>query len=292
MQQVEEKIVYSVTRQDWLDRLAQQLQQGINRLFFSSDTAHRVKDFLNGVWLAHPLHPAVTDIPIGAWTTALVLDGVESAAGKGVRGASSTAIGIGIGGAIMAAMSGIADWSDTGDEQRRIGLIHAASNSTALGLYTASLWKRLSGRPSGARLLSTAGWLAMFAGAYLGGQLAYRLGTQVDRNAWTSQKREFYPTMREADLPAERPTRAEVQGIPVMLVRHDNQIYALGDICSHRGCSLSRGHLMGDTIICACHGSTYRLEDGTSVHGPSPYPQPSYPTRVRDGQIEVCPAID
>ncbi|MHB0871619.1 MAG: Rieske (2Fe-2S) protein, partial [Chloroflexota bacterium] len=291
MQQLEERVVYTVTRQGWLDRLAQQLQHGVNRLFHSSDAAHRVKDFLNGVWLAHPLHPAVTDVPVGAWTTALVLDGVESATGRDTGRATSTAIGFGIGGAVISALSGLADWSDTGDDQRRVGLVHASTNTLALGLYGASLWRRLSGNPSRAKLLSTGGWLAMFVGAYLGGELAYRLGTQVDRNAWTPQRREFYPAMRDADLQPDRPTRTEVQGIPIMLVRRGDRVYALGDTCSHMGCSLSGGQLMADAIICPCHGSTYRLEDGSSIHGPSPYAQPSYEVRLLNGQIEVCPAI-
>lgn len=291
MQQLSEKVVFSVTSQDWLDKLAQRLQHAVNGVFLGSSAGRRAKDFLNGVWLAHPLHPAVTDVPVGAWTTALVLDGVESATGRNLQRATSTAIGLGIGGAVISALSGIADWSDTGDDQRRVGVVHATLNTIALTLYSASLWRRLSGRPSGAKALSNAGWLAVFVGAYLGGELAYRLGTQVDRNAWAPRPGEFVPTMNEADLPADKPTRVEAQGVPVMLVRREGTIYALNDTCSHEGCSLSEGRIVEGSIECPCHLSTYRLEDGAVVHGPSPYAQPHYLVQVRDGRIEVRSAL-
>jgi len=287
MQQVEERVVYSVARQGWLDGLAQAIQRAVNGLFAGSPAGRRVKDFLNGVWLAHPLHPTVTDVPVGAWTTSLMLDGVESVTGRNVQPATTTAIGVGIGGAVISAMSGVADWSSTHNDQRRVGLIHAALNSVALTLYGVSLWRRLSGRPSGAKRLSTLGWLSMVAGAYLGGELTYRLGTQVDRNAWVKGPMDFTPAMPDAELLPDRPTRRVVNGIPVMLVRRNGVVFAMSDICSHEGCSLSEGRIENGAIVCPCHGSTYRLEDGSVIHGPSPYAQPQYQVRVHNGQIEI-----
>ncbi len=291
MQQLEETVVYSVTRQSWIDSLGEQLQQIVNGVFLSSDTAHRIKDFLNGVWLAHPLHASVTDVPVGAWTTAVVLDGIESASGRRMEPATSVVIGLGIGGATAAAASGIADWADTRGTQRRVGLVHATLNVVALTLFGASLWRRLSGHRQGASALSNAGWLTTLVGAYLGGELSFRLGTQVHRDAWAPGPGEFTPVGNEADLPEDRPVRVDAQGVPVMLVRHAGAIYALNDVCSHAGCSLSQGGVVDGTIVCPCHGSTYLLENGTAVHGPSPYAQPHYEVRVRNGRVEVCSAL-
>lgn len=290
MQQVEEKVIYSITRQDWIDRTAHSIQNVVNGWFRGSEGGLRVKDFLNGVWLAHPLHPAVTDLPVGAWTTAMVLDGVQAVTGRDMQRATSAAIGVGIAGAAASAASGMADWVDSYQEQRRVGLVHALINTLGLTLMGASLWRRNQRNRSGAGLLSAGGYMAMTVGAYLGGELAYRLGTQVDRNAWVSGPQQFTPVMRDADLPPETPTRVEVQGVRLLLVRHDGQIYAMNEVCSHAGGPLSKGRLEGDSIVCPWHGSTYRLEDGTVVHGPSPFAQPHYEVRVRDGQVELSAA--
>lgn len=287
MQTVEEQVVYSLTRPRWLDSVSLALQELANRVFLLNDTARAAKDFLNGVWLAHPLHPTVTDLPVGAWTAAVALDGLEATTGRRMEPATTTAMALGTAGGILSALSGLADWSDTGGTSRRLGLIHATANSIALLLFGASLWRRVTARGRRASLLSNVGWLTMVVGAYLGGELSFRLGTQVDRNAWAHRPTEFVPVMREEDLPTDKPVRAEAEGVPLMLVRHQGAIHALNDICSHQGCSLSGGGLVGGTIVCPCHGSTYRLDDGTVVHGPSPYRQPHYNVRVRDGQIEV-----
>jgi nitrite reductase/ring-hydroxylating ferredoxin subunit/uncharacterized membrane protein len=291
MQQVEEKIIYSYTRQDWIDRAAQSIQNVVNGWFRGGEVGLRVKDFLNGVWLAHPLHPAVTDVPVGAWTAAVAMDGIQAATGRDMRGATATTISVGIVGAVASAASGVADWADTRQEQRRVGLVHATVNVVGLTLMGASLWRRTRVNSSGAGVLSSAGYLTMVVGAYLGGDLAYRLGNQIDRNAWVRGSKQFTPVMREIDLPPEKPTRVEAGGVPILLVRHNDQIHAMNETCSHAGGPLSEGHLEGDAIVCPWHGSQYRLEDGTVVHGPSPYAQPHYEVRVRDGQIEVCTTL-
>ncbi len=291
MQQVEETVVYLVTRQSWIDNLSNQLQKLVNGMFLSSDAGRRVKDFLNGVWLAHPLHPSATDVPVGAWTTAVVLDGIESTTGRRMEPATSAAIGLGIGGALISAGSGLADWADTQGTQRRVGLIHAGLNTVALTLFGASLLRRLSGNREGASTLSNAGWLTSFVAAYLGGELSFRLGTQVHRDAWAQGPGEFVPVINETDLPQDRPVRVEAQGIQVMVVRHAGAIYAMNDVCSHQGCSVSQGGVVDGTIVCRCHGSTYLLENGAAVHGPSPYAQPHYDVRVRNGQVEVRSAL-
>lgn len=268
-----------------LDAIGRRLQALLARIY-QRPAGKRAKDLLNGTWLKHPLHPALTDIPIGAWTTAAVCDLATLTGRRNLDAAASAAIYVGAAGAAGAALAGIADWSDTGGAQRRTGLAHAGMNTAALALQLASLWARRRGA-RGARGLSLAGFGIAAAAAYLGGDLVYRLGTQVSRSAWHRGARVFQPALAEIELAEDQPKSVEVAGEQVVLVRHQGEIFALDDVCAHAGCLLSNGRAEAGTITCACHGSTYRLRDGAVVHGPSPFPQPTYEVQRVAGQVQV-----
>src|SRR5690242_3930991 len=92
--------------------------------------AEVVKDFLYGTWLGHPLHPVLVQVPIGAWTSAGLLDAVPP-----MRPAATLLIGTGMAAAVPAALAGAADWSEQEPGVRRLGAIHALANTAALGLY-------------------------------------------------------------------------------------------------------------------------------------------------------------
>lgn len=281
-----ENQVRTIVESDLLDSMARPLQTWL-RTAFSSPEGKRTKDLLNGTWLGHPLHPAITDLPIGAWATASILDLLSATTGRDFDRGAQAAVGIGILGAVGAAATGFADWADaTSRGQRRVGLMHAALNTAALGLQVASWFNRRSGGESGPTL-SALGFLTASVAGYLGGDLAFRQGTQVSRNAWSEGPREFTPAMAESELSPEQPVRAEVNGSAVMVVKHQNEIFALDDVCGHAGCPLSKGHLQGDAIVCPCHGSTFRLRDGEVLHGPAVYNQPVFDVRVEEGQVEV-----
>src|SRR4051812_15153831 len=66
--------------QEWLDPASESLRSAINNVF-QGETGRNVKDLLNGVWLGHPLHPVLTDIPVGAWTMAEVFDALDATSG-------------------------------------------------------------------------------------------------------------------------------------------------------------------------------------------------------------------
>lgn len=274
----------AISGSDQVDDVARPLQQAVRRAL--SGPMRGAKDFLNGTWLGHPLHPVLTDIPLGAWSAAFVFDALTVTGLADLDKAARASVAVGAVGAVGAALTGLADWTDTGKEQRRVGLVHAALNSAALGLQIASLIGRGRGMP-GARVLSLLGLATASSAAYLGGQLVYRLGTQVDRTAWKTGLRTFTPAMEAKDLPSERPVRQEVDGVPVLLVDHQHRIYALEDTCGHAGCPLSGGRIEGDAIVCPCHGSTYRLADGAVLRGPSPFPQPTFDVRVDAGLISL-----
>src|SRR3954470_7218229 len=104
-----------------------------------------VKDALSGTPLGHALHPLLTDLPIGTWTSSLLLDLLG---GRAARTASERLIAIGLLAAAPTAATGLNDWADTtpaSDEVRRIGAVHAVANVAALGLYTGSWAARRRG---------------------------------------------------------------------------------------------------------------------------------------------------
>ena len=116
-----------------LDAAGEVLAGVANDAYASGGDAGRgLKDVLNGTWLGHPLHPAITDVPVGAWTAALVMDLL------GERRGAKIAVGVGLAGALGAAASGLTDWLDTYGTPRRLGVVHAAVNGTATLLYAGS----------------------------------------------------------------------------------------------------------------------------------------------------------
>ena len=277
--------VHAISASDRIDSFALPLQRTLAGLT-RRPALRRVKDFLNGVWLGHPLHPVLTDIPIGAWTVSIVCDAFTVAGGRKYERAAETALGVGIVGAVASAVTGLADWTDTSTSQRRLGFAHAGLNTLALGLQTASFVCRRR-KLGGARALSVIGYCAAGAAAYLGGSLVYDQGTMVRRTAHRGGPPTFKPALPESELQPGRPTRATVDGTDVVLVKHGGEIFALDDVCSHAGCPLSKGRLEGDAIVCACHGSTYRLRDGMALHGPAPFAQPTFDVRTENGMIAI-----
>ncbi len=128
-----------------------------------------IRSKLAGEWLGHSLHPLLTDLPLGFWTSASLLDVVG---GRGARKTSRRLIGLGIAASLPTAASGLSDWAHTGEQDQRVGAVHAAANVAALACYTASYAARWRGRHLRAALLGFAGATAAMAGGYLGGHLA------------------------------------------------------------------------------------------------------------------------
>jgi nitrite reductase/ring-hydroxylating ferredoxin subunit/uncharacterized membrane protein len=277
----------AIAQQGWLEQAGKAVQSAL-RPVFRAEPGRRVKDFLHGTWLGHPLHVVLVDIPTGAWTTTLLLDVLGRGKREhGLQRGADASLAFGLLGAVGSALTGLADWSQTSGQTRRVGLVHAMFNTTAALLYTASMAQRLRGRRGSGVTLSTAGYASMLAGAYLGGELVFRLGTGVNRNAWTHGPEQFRLAMREDELQEGKPARVRVNGADVMLVRQRGEIFALDNTCSHEGGPLAEGKLADGAITCPWHGSTFRLADGSVVHGPASSAQRRYQVRVQAGNIEV-----
>lgn len=246
-----------------------------------------VKDVLSGTPIGHALHPLLTDVPIGAWTSATLLDLVG---GKASRPAAQKLVGIGLAAAAPAAWTGWSDWADSepgSDAVRRIGIVHAAANGTAALLYGLSLAARRRGAHATGVLLGLAGAGAMGAGGWLGGDLAFSRGVGVNATVFDAEPEGWTAALDASMLVEDRPTPALVGELPVVIVKRNGTIHALADRCAHRGGMLHEGDLDGDCITCPLHGTRFRLGDGSVERGPSAYPQPVYEARVHDGRVEV-----
>jgi 3-phenylpropionate/trans-cinnamate dioxygenase ferredoxin subunit len=94
---------------------------------------------------------------------------------------------------------------------------------------------------------------------------------------------------RLADLVPGTARKVDVDGRPVALVRCGDDVYAVGDVCSHANVSLSEGEVLCDEreIECWKHGSTFSLVDGEPQSLPATQPVPVYEVEVRDGDVIV-----
>jgi nitrite reductase/ring-hydroxylating ferredoxin subunit len=244
-----------------------------------------VKDLLSGTWLGHPLHPVLTDVVVGAWTSSFLLDLMP---GRRTRTASDRLVDVGIVAAAPTALAGLSDWADVGGRTRRVGLVHASANVIALSLYVSSSVARKRGRRLRGWRLSATGFGVVTVSAYLGGHMSFGKGVGVDQTAFEEAPTNWQPAIPLDDLRDGQPRPATVGGVEVLLVKQGATIHAISDRCSHRGCSLHEGEFLGETtVVCPCHGSTFSLKDGALLHGPATAPQPAYLTRVRDGKVEV-----
>ncbi len=281
-----------IDRQKWLDDISDKLQPLINNTFSSGGEVGKIaKDFLNGVWLGHPLHPVITDVPVGAWTMTQLLDLISLMRGDdpGLDAAADITLGAGIVAALGAAVTGLADWSDVGGSHRRMGMAHALLNMGGLTLNVASLALRAGGKKNRgvARSLSAGGYIFNAAAAYVAGELVYNLGQAVNRDAWVDGPNKFTDVASLEELREGEMVKVDYDGRPIVLLQHDDGIHAFEGTCPHYGCGLWEGKLEDHTLTCQCHGSQFDVRDGSLLHGPATAPVPSYDVRRRMGRVQI-----
>jgi nitrite reductase/ring-hydroxylating ferredoxin subunit len=248
------------------------------------------KNALTGSWLGHPLHPVLTDVAIGTWTSATLLDWVG---GRASEPAARRLLGIGVTAAVPTILSGWMDYIDSiyGNPQvKRVGIVHAFANATATTLFGTSLAARRNGAIGRGKALALAGVAVTTVSAYLGGHLSFGNAVGVDQTAFEDPESDWTDVLATGELGERTPRYVEAHGIGVLVVREGGELFALSDRCSHRGGPLHEGKLEDGCVVCPLHGSTFRLRDGSLVRGPSPYPQPLWEARERAGRVEVRPA--
>ena len=281
-------VTAAIARQEWMKPLEEGLQKLVHKAFAGGPRGKSARNFLHGTWIGHPLHVILTDIPIGAWTTAMVFDAAAGLSGREEFDlAADSAIAVGLAGALGAAATGLTDWQDIDPPARRIGLVHGLLNITSAALFAGSLVARRRDSRARGRSLAALGYAISVGAARLGGNLVYGHKIGVDHSNADALPAEFASVLKESELGEGKPVRAEHNGTPIVLVRRGGEVFALAETCSHLGGPLSEGTLDGDVIQCPWHGSRFSLRNGDVVDGPAVHPQPCLETRVRNGQIEV-----
>jgi nitrite reductase/ring-hydroxylating ferredoxin subunit len=264
-----------------LDEISEPVQEAVGAV------PKPVRDVLDGVWFGNPLHPALTDVPLGAWTAAFCLDLVGSEAADG-------ALAVGILGAVPTALTGLNDWSHLKGDARRIGTVHALVNTAGLTLNVLSLVARRGGMRKTGKLFSTLAYGGVLFSAHLGGHLSFGLGVRVNRTAFESPRERYAPVCEESELAGGKLVGVELEGEAVVVSRSEEsgEVCAIAATCSHLGGPLDEGERDGDTVTCPWHGSRFDLCTGDVRGGPAVYPQPRYEARVRSGKVEIRIAKD
>lgn len=279
-------IIKTIGEQEWLEPVDTALTAVAESTVNAA--GQPVKNFLHGTWLGHPLHPAITDVPVGAWSAAAALDVYEALTGDETLAPGADAcVKLGLVSAVGAALSGMADWQHTSKNARRVGIVHALLNIAATGFYITSWLQRRNDDREAARVSGFFGFAIVMASAWLGGTLIYDEKVGVDHAQRGAKPKDWTPVLPENELRENEPHKASADGIEIFLVKKNGRVFAIGEKCAHMGGPLSKGKLEGDTIVCPWHGSRFSIRDGAVIDGPATMPQPCFDVRVQNGQIEV-----
>lgn len=268
-----------------LDKVSDKLQEA----WTSAVRPQRLKDLLHGTWLGHPLHPVLVQLPVGAFASAAILDVMP-----GTRRSATTLIAVGTAIALPAMAAGLTDWSQMSKDRRRVGLVHAGSNTVALGFYVASLAARLAGNHARGKVLAFTGLSLAGAGAYLGGHLSYAQGGGMNQASPDINRipEEWTEVGSLSSFPDGKPAVRKVGDVPILLYRQGDRVTAMLERCSHLTGPLGEGEVVGSgadaCVVCPWHGSTFRLVDGAAVHGPAANDQPLLRSRVTAGMVEIA----
>jgi nitrite reductase/ring-hydroxylating ferredoxin subunit/uncharacterized membrane protein len=248
-----------------------------------------LRNALDGTWLGTPLHPALTDVPIGAATAAALFDAAESIAGSTeLQRAADRALAVGVLGTFPAAVTGASDWRDLRGETRRVATLHALLNVIGLSLNIGSLVLRSRNSRTRAKAVSALGLLTSSVAAHIGGELSFGYGVRVNRTAWQRGPSDFAAVLDVNDVTGDTLHRVEVDGTAVVVSRsRDGALCAISATCTHFGGPLDQGTRDGDTVVCPWHGSRFDLCSGRVIDGPAVFPEPRYDARVRGDKIEV-----
>jgi nitrite reductase/ring-hydroxylating ferredoxin subunit/uncharacterized membrane protein len=241
-----------------------------------------IKDFLDGTWLGHPVHAAVTDVPIGAMTISLIADLI------GQPLVADVSMLIGVLAMVASAATGLADYADVDGTARNRATVHGTLMTITLVIYAFSLLIR-AGHPADRLapiVLAIVGYLILTLAAEIGGDLVYLVGTHVNRHAWRGAGTKWVTLDLGdmPDIPQGGPTKLKAGINDLAVIRDGDRILAMHAVCAHAGGPLAEGTIVGgDRLQCPWHGSRYLLANGHVVRGPSMYDQPAYEVRRSDG---------
>jgi nitrite reductase/ring-hydroxylating ferredoxin subunit len=212
---------------------------------------------------------------------------------RGLQAAADTSVAVGVVSALPTAISGLADWVDLYDHQRRVGMAHALLNTVALGCYSASLALRLGDGSRGlAKAFSNMGFGVIAVSGSLGGELVYTLGVNVPHTLYPRPPEDEVDILASAELIEGTPVVVEVGRVPVLLLLREETIYAVQEWCPHAGGPLSEGTFDGDVVECPWHQSRFCLADGAPLQGPASVPLRTFEVREAGGRVYVRPSYE
>jgi nitrite reductase/ring-hydroxylating ferredoxin subunit len=279
----------AVGRWNWLGVLNDSVTRVVQPLYDRTRDNLAVELLHGGRWAGHALHPALSDLPIGFWSGAVVLDmlGKDVPATGQRLDPAGTLSAAGVLAAVATVVTGIADWNVSDGEDRRVGLFHGVLNIAGVTLQGAALTARLGGHRSSARALGVMSMTVTAAAGFVGGHLVQGRAVMVNRVATFTGPTKWVRTVPDTELADGTTIGVDVEGRQVLLYRDGAEVHALDNTCSHAGGILSRGEVAGCIVTCPLHGARFDLRDGRVLRGPAHHPQPVLPARTRNGWIEV-----
>lgn len=227
---------------------------------------------------------------MGTWLSAGLLDLVPP-----LRPAATVLIGAGVAGALPASLTGLADWSESDPGVRRLGALHAAANTAALGLYVGSLVARGRDRGTLGRVLSNAGLAVAGGSAAIGGHMSYAQSASVSHSATTARAltTEWIDLGPLDDLPEGRATLRTGPGrsiaVPLAAVRRGGRVDVFVATCSHLSGPLDEGTVAEvhgtQCLVCPLHGSAFDLDTGDPRRGPAANALDKLEVRMEAGRV-------
>jgi nitrite reductase/ring-hydroxylating ferredoxin subunit/uncharacterized membrane protein len=281
-----------VRRQSWTEPVSDAIQKCVGGFYGALGPPGRfLKNLAHGTLiLRHPLHPALTDVPLGAWTVGVIADYVAHFNSRIPESAGDVALAVGLAVSVLVLITGYTDFHATFGLERRFAVLHGLIMTTVVAVDAASLalrwWSGENLHPL-AIGLSTGAWGLLIAGAWFGGHVVFGTGTMVNRAAFLDGPEDWAEAGSPDDVPANGMHLVEAGGMQVVLARQDGRICALADVCSHAGGPLHEGTLVKGVVTCPWHFSQYRFRDGHVVGGPATFDQVQLDVREVDGKLQV-----
>jgi uncharacterized membrane protein len=242
----ESRLDRMLRRQNWMERWGDAIQGAVGGMYSSLGAPGRaLKNAMHGTTvLGHPLHPALTDVPIGAWTAGVVADYVAHFTSRLPTEAGDIALAVGLVSGVTAALTGYTDFHETFAQERRAALLHGLVNTVVMLVMFASLalrWWAAPGLHPLAVGLATVGWALVLFGGYVGGHVVFGSATMVNRTAFLDGFEGSVEVGASTDFVEGELKRVSASGMPVLMVRRGGQLHAISAVCTHAGGPLDEG---------------------------------------------------
>lgn len=281
-----------VSGQSWMDPLAKWIQKLVGSIYGSlGPVGRQLKDIAHGTAvLRHPLHPALTDAPLGAWLVGVIADYLALRTHIVPTQAGDIALLVGVVAAAGAVLTGYTDFHETYGLERRAALFHGLVMTLVILIEAVSLLLRWLAGPEVHGLavgLATVGLLLAMFGMYLGGHVVYGFGTMINRNAFAEPSTKPVAVGVPSDFVEGGMKRVQARSVAVLVTRLGGKLYAISATCSHAGGPLDEGKLDGDVVTCPWHGSRFCVRDGAVRGGPATFTQPAFIVEEADGKVTV-----